>query len=580
MRRFLTRSIQTMSRKLSDLPVSSTFTANLTPDPVVPTVDALKDASDDMLHIPRKVKNGALFTYVIPSMRAKSRLLAYSPSCMRSLGLDESEAETEAFQKLVVGTNIDVDKCCPWSQCYGGYQFGDWAGQLGDGRVVSLCELTNPETKERYEIQVKGVGRTPYSRFADGKAVVRSSIREYLCCEALYALNIPTTRALAISTLDGVTAMRETVEPCAIVCRMAPSWIRIGTFDLPGVEGRLDTTRKLADYCLDHVLTEDFQGRGIGNRYEQLLRDVAIRNAKCVAKWQVYGFMNGVLNTDNTSILGLSIDFGPFSFMDTYNPSFTPNHDDIFLRYSYQRQPSIIIWNLAKLASALLELIGARDRVDDPQYMENLHSSSELLAEAHEYTLQAFENIAKEFLSIVREDYFQLMTARLGLPDGPTSRKHVIDALDILENHDLDYPNFFSFLTRMKVEKTDSQSSAEQLFDFCAGSFNKNNPRFRNEAVQKFQGWLDAYHQLSTEVPEATRLNNMKSVNPHFTLRNWVLEEVNKKAYEGDYDLFHKVAKMTASPFEDSWGFPKDFEDSYCYGTGPTKSQIQCSCSS
>ncbi|EPX73147.1 uncharacterized protein SOCG_00903 [Schizosaccharomyces octosporus yFS286] len=568
-----------MSRKLSDLPVSSTFTENLTPDPLVPTVDALKNASDEMIHMPRKVNGGALFTYVTPSMDAKSKLLGYSPSSMKSLGLNESEAQTEAFQKLVVGKSIDVDKCCPWSQCYGGFQFGDWAGQLGDGRVVSLCELTNPDTKERYEIQVKGIGRTPYSRFADGKAVVRSSIREHLCCEALHALNVPTTRSLAISTLDGVAAMRETIEPCAIVCRMAPSWIRIGTFDLPGVNGNLDSIRKLADYCLDHVLTKDFQGQGLGNRYEQLLRDVAFRNAKCVAKWQVYGFMNGVLNTDNTSILGLSMDFGPFSFMDTYNPSFTPNHDDLFLRYSYERQPSVIIWNLAKLASALLEFIGAKGQVDDPQFMEKLHSTPELLSEAHDYTLQVFENIAKEFLSIVREDYFQLMTARLGLPDDATARKQVIDALEILENYDLDYPNFFSFLTR-NIEEAEGSSSAEQLFNFCISSFNEKNPRFRNEAIGKFQEWLDSYHQLCAEIPKATRLNTMKSVNPHFTLRNWILEEINKKAYEGDYDLFHKVSKMTASPFEDSWGFPKDFEDTYCYSTGPTKSQIQCSCSS
>lgn len=568
-----------MSKKLKDLPVSSTFTSNLPPDPLVPTVQAMKKADDRILHVPRFVEGGGLFTYLTPSLKANSQLLAYSPSSVKSLGLEESETQTEAFQQLVVGSNIDVNKCCPWAQCYGGYQFGDWAGQLGDGRVVSLCELTNPETGKRFEIQVKGAGRTPYSRFADGKAVLRSSIREYLCCEALYALGIPTTQALAISNLEGVVAQRETVEPCAVVCRMAPSWIRIGTFDLQGINNQIESLRKLADYCLNFVLKDGFHGGDTGNRYEKLLRDVAYRNAKTVAKWQAYGFMNGVLNTDNTSILGLSIDYGPFGFLDVYNPSFTPNHDDVFLRYSYRNQPDIIIWNLSKLASALVELIGACDKVDDLQYMEQLHNSTDLLKKAFAYTSEVFEKIVEEYKNIVQNDFYDLMFKRVGLPSDSSNKILITDLLQILEDYELDMPNCFSFLSRNSPSSMKNEEYAAKLMQACI-CLNPNNERVRNESVKAFTNWVGRYSEATKTQEDSSRLASMKKVNPHFTLRNWVLEEVIKEAYIGKFELFKKVCKMAACPFEDTWGFSKEEEDYLCYNITPSKSQIQCSCSS
>jgi uncharacterized protein YdiU (UPF0061 family) len=262
---------------------------------------------------------GAFYTYVCPEpIEQPPELLATSKAAFKTLGINPAEASRPEFVRLVAGNGGFEDKIYPWAQCYGGWQFGQWAGQLGDGRAISLFEATNPETKERYELQLKGAGKTPYSRFADGRAVLRSSIREFIVSEYLHSIGIPTTRALSLTLLPGVEVSRERVEPCAVVSRFAQSWIRIGTFDLPRARGEREMLRQLCDYVRDEVLklAPHVAEAGKPNRYEVMYREVVTRNAKTVAYWQVYGFMNGVLNTDNTSILGLSLDFGPFGFMD------------------------------------------------------------------------------------------------------------------------------------------------------------------------------------------------------------------------------------------------------------------------
>lgn len=268
------------------------------------------------------VKN-ALYTFVRPSIKEPNpELLATSPAAFRTLGLAPSEAETPEFVRLVSGNGGFEDEVYPWAQCYGGWQFGQWAGQLGDGRAISLFEATNPSTHERYELQLKGAGTTPYSRFADGRAVLRSSIREFIVSEYLHRIGIPSTRALSLTLLPAEFAERERLEPCAVVCRFAQSWIRIGTFDLLRNRGDRANLRKLADYVRDEVLQlpPHTAEEGKGNRYEEMYREIVRRNAETVAKWQAYAFMNGVLNTDNTSVLGLSLDFGPFAFMDVRPP--------------------------------------------------------------------------------------------------------------------------------------------------------------------------------------------------------------------------------------------------------------------
>jgi len=280
---------------LSDLPKSHVFTTHLPPDPNIPTPQASKEAVPGQLRVSRAVKS-ALFTYVAPQPTEKPQLLATSWKAVRDLGLKPEETETDEFLALMSGNKI-YEEHYPWAQNYGGWQFGVWASQLGDGRAFSLFEGTNPTTGKRYEVQLKGGGKTPYSRFAcvylksllisDGNAVLRSSIREFLISEHLNALGIPTTRALALTVLPNKYALRERVETCAIVCRMAETWIRIGTFDLFRNRGDRETTRKLAEYCIQHVFGEDnlpSAGEG-GNRFERLYREICLRNARTVAKW-------------------------------------------------------------------------------------------------------------------------------------------------------------------------------------------------------------------------------------------------------------------------------------------------------
>jgi uncharacterized protein YdiU (UPF0061 family) len=314
---------------LQELPKSWHFTESLPSDPQYPTpADSHKTQRDRIL--PRQVR-GALFTWVRPEQQKDPELLAVSPAALRDIGIRAGEQDTDEFRQLVAGNKLygwDEEKLqgegYPWAQCYGGFQFGQWAGQLGDGRAISLFESKNPETGKQYELQLKGAGLTPYSRFADGKAVLRSSIREFVVSEALNALGIPSTRALSLTLLPHSKVMRETIEPGAIVLRFAESWLRLGNFDILRARGDRDLIRKLATYIAEDVFggwenlparlddpekadespapkrgvaEKELQGptETAENRFTRLYREVVRRSAKTVAAWQAYGFMNGVL---------------------------------------------------------------------------------------------------------------------------------------------------------------------------------------------------------------------------------------------------------------------------------------------
>lgn len=313
---------------LQDLDKSWRFTQSLPPDALYPTPAASHKTPRDQLG-PRQVR-GALFTWVRPEQQKDPELLAVSPAALRDLGIKKDEATTQDFGEFVAGNRIygwDEDKLdggYPWAQCYGGFQFGQWAGQLGDGRAISLFETTNPATGVRHELQLKGAGLTPYSRFADGKAVLRSSIREFVVSEALNALRIPTTRVLSLTLLPHSKVVREIIEPGAIVLRFAQSWLRLGNFDILRARGDRALIRKLAIYVAENVFggwatlpgrlddpdtpaasltptrgvsTDGVQGPddAAENRFTRLYREVVRRNAATVAAWQAYGFMNGVL---------------------------------------------------------------------------------------------------------------------------------------------------------------------------------------------------------------------------------------------------------------------------------------------
>ncbi|KAL2116833.1 hypothetical protein VTJ04DRAFT_9001 [Mycothermus thermophilus] len=661
---------------LADLPKSWHFTASLPPDPLFPIPADSHKASREELG-PRQVR-GALFTWVRPEQQKDPELLAVSPAAMRDLGLALSEAETEDFRQTVAGNKIwgwDPDTLSgpgyPWAQCYGGFQFGEWAGQLGDGRAITLFEATNPRTGKRYEVQLKGAGITPYSRFADGKAVLRSSIREFLVSEALHALGIPTTRALALTLLPHQKVRRERLEPGAIVVRFAESWLRLGTFDLLRFRRERALTRRLAIYLAEDVFggwqtlparlddpTDQVQAlspdRNISattlqgpagteeNRFARLYREVVRRNAATVAAWQVYGFMNGVLNTDNTSVLGLSLDFGPFAFMDTFDPAYTPNHDDGFLRYSYRNQPTIIWWNLVRFGEALAELFGAGPDVDDEAFISTGPTEATapaLIARAEEIINRAGEEYKAIFLS----EYKRLFALRLGFH--PSSLSSPLPAsffddivsplLDVMESLELDFNRFFrklSFVPITDLGTPESRLSVAASFVEDSGpSSDPSNPK----NPQALADWFKTYHQQvisswtsssssstttdnnnntttsasTNDTPTATdgadsaatlppdldtaRLSAMKRTNPNFLPRGWILDEVIRRVeHEGDRDVLRRVTHLVLHPFEDSWS-GKEFdgsgvpyqgdEEEEKRWTGPvpsTKRAMQCSCSS
>jgi serine/tyrosine/threonine adenylyltransferase len=487
-----TNGIRYAGASLADLPKSWTFTSHLPPDPKFPTpAISHKTPRDDIE--PRQVR-GALFTWVRPEEAKEPELLAVSLAAMEDLGIKEGEEKTEEFRQLVAGNRLlgwDEEKGeggYPWAMCYGGWQFGSWAGQLGDGRAISLFETTNPSTGVRYELQLKGAGITPYSRFADGKAVLRSSIREFIVSEALNALRIPTTRALSLTLLPHSKVRRETIEPGAIVCRFAQSWLRIGSFDILRARGDRDLIRKLSTYIAENVFegwtslpsrVTDYQSEvpqtGIEsetiegpagaeeNRFTRLYREIVRRNAKTVAAWQAYAFTNGVLNTDNTSIIGLSIDFGPFAFLDNFDPNYTPNHDDHMLRYSYRNQPTIIWWNLVRLGESLGELLGAGAGVDAIEFMEKgvrQEDADELISRAEGIITRAGE----EYKAVFLEEYKRLMTARLGLKTHKESDFESLfsELLDSMESLELDFNQFFRKLSNLKVSDLDNEAGRKE----------------------------------------------------------------------------------------------------------------------
>ncbi|EEP78342.1 conserved hypothetical protein [Uncinocarpus reesii 1704] len=532
---------------LEDLPKTNNFTTKLPPDPAFETPESSHNAPREALG-PRMVK-GALYTYVRPEPQDEPELLGVSPRAMKHIGLKDGEEQTQAFKDMVAGNKIfwsqEGGGIYPWAQCYG--------VELGrDNWVMGLFESINPETNKRYEIQLKGAGKTPYSRFADGKAVLRSSIREYIVSEAINALGIPTTRALALTLLPNVGVRREKIEPGAIVTRFAESWLRIGTFDLLRARGDRDLTRKLATYLAEDVFPgweslptarvfpkdssppadiadpprgipkDEIQGEegAEQNRFARLYREVVRRNANTVAQWQAYGFMNGVLNTDNTSLFGLSLDYGPFAFMDNFDPNYTPNHDDQLLRYSYKNQPSVIWWNLVRLGESLGELIGAGDKVDDETFVTKgiTEDFAPVLIKRAETII---DNASKEYRAVFLNRYKQLMAARLGLKTQKDSdfEKLFSDLLDTLEALELDFNHFFRKLSGLSLSDVESEEKRKEsagVFFHKEGVGGIGNTE--ESARERLANWLSTWKDRIVEDwgngSDAERQTAMKAANP------------------------------------------------------------------
>lgn len=616
------KHIEEEGLSLSDLPKSNVFTSNLPADSKFPTPADSWNASRKELG-PRMVK-GALYTFVKPEARNDAELYAVSPRAMKDIGLKVGEEEKDEFEKIVSGNKIlwdpETDKgIYPWAQCYGGWQFGSWAGQLGDGRAISLFESTNPSTGQRYEIQLKGAGITPYSRFADGKAVVRSSVREFVVSEALNGLGIPATRALSLTLCRDTKVARERIESAAVVCRFAQSWIRIGTFDILRARGDRVNLRRLADYVAMNVYSgwDNLPSHPLGNppesfesdkeaptleeplhlnRYAKLYRHIALQNAKTVAAWQAYGFTNGVLNTDNTSILGLSLDFGPFAFIDNFDPNFTPNHDDHMLRYSYRNQPSVIWWNLVRLGENMGELIGSGSRVDEEEFVNKGVASSwapELIARAE----RLIASIGSEYQATFLSEYKKLMTARLGLKkceDSDFSELYS-SLLNTLEALELDFSHFFRRLSTVSLSEIDTK---EKRSDKASIFFHEEDISVAGETKEsgkeKIAAWLGSWRERVLEdwasgqsddlAYDKERQAAMKKSNPKFVARGWVLDEVIQKVeHQHDKDVLKRIMRMASDPFRDSWGETEEErreEERWCGEVPRLGRGMMCSCSS
>jgi uncharacterized protein YdiU (UPF0061 family) len=412
------------------------------------------------------------------------------------------------------------------SLVYSGHQFGHWAGQLGDGRAITLGELPVGESSELWDIQLKGAGKTPYSRFGDGRAVLRSSIREYLCSEAMHGLGIATTRALCLA--KGETGVvRETIEPAAIVCRVARSHIRFGHFEHFHYGNNPQAVKQLADYLIGRHFSEWSDNP---KRYYLLLQSSVLSTAKTIAQWQSVGFCHGVMNTDNMSILGDTIDYGPFGFLDTYDPGFICNHSDHQGRYSFQNQPSVALWNLNALATCFSSLLDTSEITD---------------------CLQQYEN---EYLS----HYRQIMAKKLGLLEYKPSDESLINQLLVMMANDrVDYTLFF-----------------RKLCDFS-----EQNQSLRDYFIDrdKFDFWSRSYllRLEAQDLSAEQRQQAMLKVNPAYVLRNYMAQEAIKAAENGDFSEVELLLTILKNPF-----ITRPEADKYAGLPPDWASEITVSCSS
>lgn len=517
------------------------------------------------LHKPRQLLQGD-FTYTLPEIRKEYQYLASSPNAARDLELDlhhELEHDNH-FKEIVSGAKI-VNLEFPYSQCYAGWQFGQFAGQLGDGRVTNLFEL---QGKRKYQLQLKGSGKTPYSRFADGKAVLRSSVREFIISEYLNAIGIPTSRSLSITAFPKTYAQRTGAETCAVVTRFAESWVRIGNFDLYKWRGQ--GLEQFTDHCIDHVFEGKLTQLEPGStKYQDFFLEVSLRNAKTTAMCQVYGFLNGVLNTDNTSILGLCIDFGPFAIMDKFEPNYTPNSEDYMNRYGYDNVPSTMWWNLQTLA----------------------HDLGLLLEDG------TVEKVSKRYETQFLETYLQVFSKRLGLKTvrEDDNEKLISPMLQMLWNTQINYNRFFAILNQVTFfddkiagdprDGTDYSSIARL---FIPDKFENSKGLSTEDVAQDIEKFLRTFHDRlidENNLDDKERLSISSPFNPLFVPSNWIIEEVvDNLKYDKDVKSLEKLIAMISSPYsKESWGSDlKDTENKWIDNGAYDKSRymLQCSCSS
>jgi serine/tyrosine/threonine adenylyltransferase len=474
----------------------------------------------------------AFFTSLVTTQLTAPYWVGQSRAMARELGLtDEWMQSDEALQALT--GNATLTNSQPLASVYSGHQFGQWAGQLGDGRAILLGE-TVTYNGNSWEIQLKGAGLTPYSRMGDGRAVLRSSIREFLCSEAMHGLGIPTTRALCVTGSDQ-PVHREEMETAAVVTRCAPSFIRFGHFEHFSYNGQHAELKALADYVIRRyypLCTE------AANPYAALLEAVSERTAVMVAQWQAVGFCHGVMNTDNMSILGLTIDYGPFQFLDVFDPAHICNHSDTQGRYSYNRQPNIAYWNLFCLGQALLPLINAKN-------VNAEGGQDEAIA-----ALEPYKTIFPQQLEM-------RMRHKLGLADSQEGDKALIEGiLKLLAQNKVDYTIFWSRLTASALSN-DWEPVRDVFLD-----------------RQSWDEWLLLFSERIKQQTLGLDADLMQKSNPIYVLRNHLGEQAIQKAKQKDFSEVERLYKLLQNPYvaqvdmETYAAFPPDWA---------TRIEISCS---
>jgi uncharacterized protein YdiU (UPF0061 family) len=446
-------------------------------------------------------------TFLSPKPLPAPYWVGRSAGVARELGLSVTALESTDLLEALSG-NRQIPGTQPLASVYSGHQFGQWAGQLGDGRAILLGE-----TSSGLEVQLKGAGPTPFSRRGDGRAVLRSSIREFLCSEAMQGLGIATSRALCVTGSDA-PIYRETTETAAVVTRVAPSFVRFGHFEHFSANGQIEQLKTLADYVIERFYPECRDSEQFaGNPYAALLQAVSVRTAQTVARWQSVGFCHGVMNTDNMSILGLTIDYGPFQFLDAYQPGHICNHSDTSGRYAFNKQPNIAYWNLYCLGQALLPLIEAQD-----------------------LAIAALES----YKTVLPNSFEQLMLAKLGLavsedtPDADqvkADRALIEEVLQLLAQDQVDYTIFWR-----RLSHTQGGRRVEPVRDL-----------FVNRAAA--DAWLLRFSARHANIAPERSSTLMLKTNPKFILRNHLGEQVIRAAKLKDFSQVHTLLLLLESPY-------------------------------
>jgi len=491
-------------------------------------------------NFPRQVQNAA-FSWVTPTLTNAPKLIAVSNQVVELFNFSDKQINSDHFSAVFTGNQL-VDGMKPYAMCYGGHQFGHWAGQLGDGRAINLAEVKTEQGHKT--LQLKGAGLTPYSRTADGLAVLRSSIREFLCSEAMFHLGVPTTRALSLCT-TGQRVARDMFyngnvqyEQGAVVCRVSSSFMRFGSFQLPAYRKDLSLLKQLVEYSIERdfpeLLTEatDTQSNITTATYLQWFTQICQRTCKLIVHWQRVGFVHGVMNTDNMSIIGETIDYGPYGWIDAFDLDWTPNTTDAqFKRYRFGAQAEISHWNLFQLANAIYPLIEDAD---------------------------ALNAILANYNQQYQHEWLQMMASKIGFTtcedeaDAPllTSLEELLSAVQT------DMTLFFRQLANFKQDQ--SLEDSQQNVQFFADCYYQADQPTKEYATQ-LTGWLTQYQQRlqQQKLSDAERATAMNAVNPKYVLRNYMAQLAIEAAEKGDYSVLYELQTLLLNPYSEQPEFEK-----------------------